>query len=158
MAQSDNIKRYLDAGMAFTQMTRDRAEDIVKDLVKVGEVRRKEAGAAVEDLLEHSRKNTEEVVALVRKEVARQLKAVGLDDLAKRALAGTAKKSTAKKTAAKKSAAKKSTAKKSTAKNTAAKKSTAKKSTAKKTAAKKSTAKKSTAKKSAAKKSTAKKA
>ena len=38
MAENPLIKRYLDAGMAFTQMTQARAEAIVKDLVKAGEV------------------------------------------------------------------------------------------------------------------------
>ena len=37
MAKNPLIKRYLDAGMAFTQMTQSRAEAIVKDLVKQGE-------------------------------------------------------------------------------------------------------------------------
>ena len=30
MAQNPLIRRYLDAGMAFTQMTRERAEEIVR--------------------------------------------------------------------------------------------------------------------------------
>ena len=43
MAQNDMLKRYLDAGIAFTQMTRTRAEDIVKELVSAGEVQREGA-------------------------------------------------------------------------------------------------------------------
>ena len=38
MAQNDMLKRYLDAGIAFTQMTRAKAEEIVKDLVKRGDI------------------------------------------------------------------------------------------------------------------------
>jgi polyhydroxyalkanoate synthesis regulator phasin len=90
MAQNDILKRYLDAGMAFTQLTRERAEAIVGDLVKAGEVRRKETEQQIEALLERSRKNTEDLVAIIRREVAEQLKSLGLEDLAKRAGASAA--------------------------------------------------------------------
>jgi len=90
MAQNDIFKRYLDAGVAFTQMTRERAEAIVSDFVKMGEVRRNEAEQQIEQLLERSRQNTEELLGLIRREVAAQLKALNLDGLAKRAgLTGT---------------------------------------------------------------------
>ena len=36
MAQNDVLKRYIDAGLAFTALTQARAEALVKDLVKVG--------------------------------------------------------------------------------------------------------------------------
>ncbi len=85
MAQNDILKRYLDAGMAFTQLSRERAEEFVKDLVKAGDVRRKEAEEVIETLLERSRKNTEDLVAMIRSEIADQLRNLGLEDLAKRA-------------------------------------------------------------------------
>jgi polyhydroxyalkanoate synthesis regulator phasin len=85
MAQNDIFKRYLDAGMAFTQLSRERAEEFVKDLVKAGEVRRKEAEEVVETLVERSRKNTEDLVGLIRQEIADQLRNLGLEDLVKRA-------------------------------------------------------------------------
>ena len=77
-AQSDQLKRYLDAGVAFTQMTRDRAESIIKDLVKAGEIQRSQTEKWVEDLLDRSRKNTEQLLEVVRTEVERQIKALGL--------------------------------------------------------------------------------
>lgn len=89
MAQNDNLKRYLDAGMAFTQLTRDRAEALVNDLVKAGEIRRKEAQQQIEELLERSQKNSEFLVGVVRKEVADQLRNLGFEDLARRAGAGS---------------------------------------------------------------------
>ena len=55
MARHALIKQYLDAGIQFTQMTRERAEAIVKDLVEDGEVRRKQASRMVDDLVERSR-------------------------------------------------------------------------------------------------------
>jgi polyhydroxyalkanoate synthesis regulator phasin len=85
MAQNDIVKRYLDAGMAFTQLSREKAEEFVKDLVKQGDVRRKEAEDVIEALVERSRKNTEELVTLIRQEIADQLRNVGLEDLVKRA-------------------------------------------------------------------------
>lgn len=84
MAKNDSLKRYLDAGVAFTQMTRERAESIVQDLVDTGEVRRKEAQKRIEQLIERSQKNTDELLGLIRREVAEQLKSLGLDDLATR--------------------------------------------------------------------------
>jgi polyhydroxyalkanoate synthesis regulator phasin len=86
MPQNDMLKRYLDAGLAFTQMTRDRAEAIVKDLVKAGEVQQKQAQKQVDDLVERSRKNTEALLEVVRREVTTQLSAMGLatrDDIAR---------------------------------------------------------------------------
>jgi polyhydroxyalkanoate synthesis regulator phasin len=91
MAQNDTLKRYLDAGVAFTQLTRERAEAIVQDLVKNGEVQRKQAEQAIEQLVERSRKNTDDLVSIIRREVAAQLKNLGLEDLAKRAGLSTAK-------------------------------------------------------------------
>src|SRR4051794_4116929 len=85
MAQNDTVKRYLDAGMQFTQLSRDKAEEFVKELVKAGEVRRKETEEVIESLLERSRKNTEDLVTLIRQEIADQLRNLGLEDLVKRA-------------------------------------------------------------------------
>jgi polyhydroxyalkanoate synthesis regulator phasin len=85
MAQNDTVKRYLDAGMQFTQLSREKAEEFVKELVKAGEVRRKESEKVIETLLERSRKNTEDLVALIRQEIADQLRNLGLEELVKRA-------------------------------------------------------------------------
>jgi polyhydroxyalkanoate synthesis regulator phasin len=138
MAENDLLRRSLDAGVAFTQLTRKRAEGIVKDLVRSGEVSREQATARVEELMERSRQTTEFVVAVVRKEIddrVAQLNLVTRDDLT--AFAGrigipvrgakTAKKAPATKSPAKKAPAKKAAAKKAPAKKSAAKKAPAKK-------------------------------
>jgi polyhydroxyalkanoate synthesis regulator phasin len=86
MPQNDLLKRYLEAGMSFTQMTRSRAEGIVKDLVKAGELQREQTQERVDDLVERSRKNTEHLMSLIRREVSQQLAGMGLatkDDLAR---------------------------------------------------------------------------
>lgn len=152
MAQNDVLKRYIDAGLAFTALTQARAEALVKDLVKAGEVQADQAREAVADLLERSRKNSEKLLGTVRKEVRAQITNLGLasqadlDRIERRvsSLLGTAtapaKKaaSTARKAPAKKaSAARKTVAKKaSAARKTVAKKTVAKRAPAKKSAKK----------------------
>ena len=69
MAQTDLLKKYLDAGLAFTQMTQQRAEAIVRDLVKAGEVQAEHAQQRRNELVDRSRKNTERLVEQIRREV-----------------------------------------------------------------------------------------
>ena len=110
MPQNDLLKRYLDAGMAFTAMTQSRAEAIIKDLVKAGEVQTEQAQKAVEELVDRSRKNSERLLETVRREVRQQISNLGLatqDDIARleRKIAAVSKSpAPAKKTAAKKAA------------------------------------------------------
>jgi len=119
MAQNDVLKRYIDAGLAFTSLTQARAEELVKDLVKIGEVQADPARDAVSDLPERSRKNSEKLLETVRTEVRQQITSLGiatqadLDKFEQRiaSVIGTstapAKKAPAKKAAPKKAAAKK---------------------------------------------------
>jgi len=157
MAQNEIVKRYLDAGANFTELTQRRAEAIVKDLVKTGEVQAEQAQQAVQDLVDRSRRSTEKFLELVRHEVRAQIASLGL--VSKKELARLEKRidSLKPKPAAKKAPAKKTAAKKAPAKKAPAKKAVAKKAPAKKTAAKKAPAKKAPAKKAVAKKAPAKK-
>jgi len=151
MATNDSLQRYIDAGIAFTNMTRRKAEELVTELVQNGDLQRGEAKARVDELLERSRQGTEVIVTTVRSEVSRQLEAVGitnLEDLAKQVAAMLGRTADT----AKKAPAKKAPAKKAPANKTAAKKAPAKKAPAKKAPAKKAPAKKAPAKKTAAKK------
>ena len=144
MAQGDVLKRYLDMGLALGQLTRARAEEIVRDLVHAGEVAPAQARDLIEDLLDRSRRNAEMLAEVVRGEVRRQLAAVGrrggpMAGPARALVAATSKKSGARKAAP----AKKATPKKAAAKKAAPEKAAAtKKTAAKKTAAKKTAAKK----------------
>ena len=117
------MRRYVEAGLALTQLTRAWAEAMVKDLVKAGDVQRENAQDRVEELVERSRKGTEAMVGLIRKEIGNQLSALGFatkDDLERmeQRLTGTAEKAakqatrTAKKTSTPKAPAKKAAAKK----------------------------------------------
>jgi polyhydroxyalkanoate synthesis regulator phasin len=119
MADNSPFQRYLDAGIAFTDLTRARAESIVKDLVKAGDLPRKRAEEAIEDLLSRSRQNTEAVMALVQAQLQEQLGNLGLATKADIARL-EAKISAAK--ASSNSGAAKAPAKKAPAKKAAAKK------------------------------------
>ena len=158
MAQSNVLKRYLDAGVAFTSITQAKAEALVKDLVKTGEMQTEQAQTAVADLVERGRKNTEALLEQVFAEIAERADSLGLatradlgrvEKLIESVRPGATKKAPAKKTAASKPAAKKAAAKKTAAKKTATKKAPAKKTATKKAPAKKSAAKKTAAKKTA---------
>jgi polyhydroxyalkanoate synthesis regulator phasin len=125
-------KRYLDVGMTFSEMTRKRAEEFVRDLVKAGEVQQERAQKAVDDVIDRSRRNTEELVALVRDEIKSQVSTLGIatkDDIRRlegrinqlsRAPAKQAapRKATAKRAATTKAATKRSATKRSAAKKT----------------------------------------
>ena len=166
MAQIDGLKRYLDAGIAMTKVTRERAEKLVRDLIQEGQVDATRAQEWVEDLVSTSHERSEVFLSSVRSEVRSQLAAVGLtdlDELARRVArilerGQAAARKAAKRPSRPKLVVTKAPAKKSPAKKTAAKKTAAKKAPAKKTAAKKSPAKKTAAKKAGAKKAGAKKA
>lgn len=145
MAQNDLLKRYLDAGVEFTALTQARAEALVKDLVKAGEVQADQARTVVTDLLQRSRKNREQLLATVRSEVKAQIASLGLaskadiDRFEARIMSLLGGKTPAKKAPAKKApATKKASVKKAPAtKKTAGKKSAAQKAPARKAPAKK---------------------
>lgn len=78
MAQSDMLKRYLDAGVAFTKMTQERAEAIVRELVGAGEVGAEQASSTVQELVDRSRENTDRLLDTVRAEINAQIGNLGL--------------------------------------------------------------------------------
>ena len=78
MPENDLLKRMLDAGVAFTQMTQKRAEEIVNELVRTGEMRAEQAQTMVQDLVDKSRQNTERIIDSVRKDIREQVSGLGL--------------------------------------------------------------------------------
>lgn len=149
MARDDRFKKVQEAGADFLETARARAEEFLKELSRAGGGTQGRAQGALDDLLEGSRRGTEQLVASIRKEITSQLSALGLATQAdlqalERRLsgrttsagrAGAAKASATRTTAAKKATAtRKTAAKKTTARKTAAAKKTT---TARKTAAKK---------------------
>ena|ERR1700686_5162032 len=130
MTENDGLRRYVEAATALTQITRARAEELVRELIKAGELERHRAQDWVEELVKASRDRSEALVATVRGEVRQQLKEVGftnVDDLAKKVADILARSSAAGRRAthlpakAKKSGSKSSPTK-TTAKKTAARK------------------------------------
>jgi polyhydroxyalkanoate synthesis regulator phasin len=123
-------QRYLEAASGLTETTQHRAEQVVKSLVRQGELAAERAEKAVDDLLKRSEQNRKAFSAIVRSETEKAVGRLGLarqadldrlerklDRIERDLRAGTAKK------AAKKKKASKSSAKK-TASKRAAKKST----------------------------------
>jgi polyhydroxyalkanoate synthesis regulator phasin len=150
MPQPPDWKHVLETGMNFTEVRREQAQRIASDLVSQGQLARDQLGAAVDEIVDISKRRSDEFRAAVGAEVRRQLGLLGIAGKGDPA----PKKAKAKKAAAKatKAPAKKQVAKKTTkapVKKAAAKNATAKKTTAKETTAKKATAKNATAKKAA---------
>jgi polyhydroxyalkanoate synthesis regulator phasin len=76
MASNERIRKYLDAGTVLGQVSRGRAEEIVRELVNAGDIQRSQAQEWVDNLVERSRKSSEQVLELVRHEVATQLERI----------------------------------------------------------------------------------
>jgi polyhydroxyalkanoate synthesis regulator phasin len=154
MSENDGLRRYLEAGMALTQITRARAEELVRELIKTGEFERQRAQDWVEELMKASRERSEAFVATVRGEVRQQLKELGftnVEDLARKVADILARSSTAARHATGRTVKK---ARKAGAAKAGARKAPAKKSAPAKAPAARSTAKKATAKKAAPRKTT----
>ena len=163
----NSLKKLLDS---VTPMAPDAAEKFVRDLLKVGDERRRDAEKIVAEVATVARRSAEQFSVTVQKEVAKQLGrlVVRIDQVEKQVetlnknleatralLVAAAAKGLSKSTATTKSSS--TTTAKPAVKKPAAKKSAAKKPAVKKPATKKPAAKKSTAKKSPAKKPVAKK-
>ena len=157
------LKRLVDTGASYAEMSQKNAEKLVSDFVKAGQVRRKDAEKMVQRLVERGREQTQYLIGVIKTEVTRQLGVFAgrLDDIetqleeiagnlglasmvpTKRAApvkkaagpSGVAKVTTRKAPARKKAAAKKAPAKKAAAKKAAVKKAAVKKAPAKKKAA-----------------------
>ncbi len=109
MTENDGLRRYVEAATTLTQITRSRAEELVRELIKAGEIERHRAQDWVEDLVKTSRDRSEALVGTVRGEVRQQLKELGftnMDDLAKKVAAILAKSSAAGRQATHRPAAK----------------------------------------------------
>jgi len=129
-------KRVLETGAQFTELRRSQAREVVADLVAQGQLARDQMSAAVDEVIEISRRRSDNLKKVVQSEVQRQLGAIGLatkSDLnaLERRLTRTAKETTRKGPAKK---ATKKPSKRAPAKRPSAKKAPAKRSPAKKAA------------------------
>jgi polyhydroxyalkanoate synthesis regulator phasin len=112
----EELRRMALFSSGVAELTRNRAEEIVRDFVKAGDVRRKQASSMVKTLMETSRANRRELIRFVRSEIRAQVESLGLatkrdvERLERRVvrLEGGGKKTTRRKTAGRR-AGKKST-------------------------------------------------
>src|SRR5271170_6165892 len=81
MSGNERIKKYLEAGTVLGQVTRARAEEIVRELVSSGDIQRGQAQEWVDNLVDRSRKTSEQVLELVRHEVSAQLHKIDASSL-----------------------------------------------------------------------------
>jgi len=145
MAQNDLLKRLLDAGMTFTAMTQARAEDLIRDLVRAGEVQAEQAQSVVDELVDRSRRNSERLIDAVRSEIRQQVANLGLatkddiDRLERRISDVSARTTPARKAPARKTTAGKTPARKATKAKATGKKSASKAAGGRKTGARKAT-------------------
>jgi polyhydroxyalkanoate synthesis regulator phasin len=73
----DELRRVALFGSGVAELTKQRAERIVKELVGSGDVRGSQASAVVKDLMEASRQNRKELMRFVRSEVQSQMEGLG---------------------------------------------------------------------------------
>jgi polyhydroxyalkanoate synthesis regulator phasin len=74
----DEIRRIALFGSGVAELTRHRAEQMVKDFVKQGEIRRDQASGAVKELMDRNRQNRQELLGVVRAEIRKQVEGLGL--------------------------------------------------------------------------------
>jgi polyhydroxyalkanoate synthesis regulator phasin len=71
-------QRMLETGMQFTELRRSQARAIVSDLVAQGHLARDQMSAAVDEVIDISRRRSDDLRKVVQSEVQRQLGALGL--------------------------------------------------------------------------------
>jgi polyhydroxyalkanoate synthesis regulator phasin len=74
----DELRRMALFGSGVAELTRHRAEQIARELVKAGDVRRSQASSVVKDLVERSKQNRRELVRIVRSEIRNQIAGLGV--------------------------------------------------------------------------------
>lgn len=75
---SDIIKKVFLAGLGAATLTREKAEEIIEDLVKKGELKREEKPGVLDDLLKAAEKRKDEMQNFVKEEVQKVLKTLNI--------------------------------------------------------------------------------
>ncbi|MDQ3940737.1 MAG: hypothetical protein M3238_05235 [Actinomycetota bacterium] len=124
-AMLDELRRVALFTSGVAELTRHQAEQIIKDFVKSGDVRRQQASTAARELVERSKENRKELTRFLRSEIKNQIEGLGLASKrdVERLERRVARLESERKTAARSGAAGKTT-RKSTRKPAAKKKST----------------------------------
>ncbi len=86
MPQPPDWNKYLDAGVEFVAMTRAQARQRAKVLVGTGQLAQEQVTGFVDELVDESKRRTDVMLEVVRKEIQRQVKTLGIatkEDLAR---------------------------------------------------------------------------
>src|SRR6186997_92114 len=110
------IQQLIDAGVEFTEVTRERADAFVKQLVDRGEVQRRDAERVVQELVDRGRETSERFDELEKRFEA--LTEMFAERVPSASALVVVRKTTASKAPAKKAPATKAAAKKAPAKRT----------------------------------------
>jgi polyhydroxyalkanoate synthesis regulator phasin len=76
MAITDTVRKYVEAGRE--RLSPKKAEDLARSLARQGEIRRDQVAKLTRDLVDWSRKNSERLAELIRREVKRQMSRTGV--------------------------------------------------------------------------------
>jgi polyhydroxyalkanoate synthesis regulator phasin len=122
----DEFRRLALFTSGVAELTRHRAEQIVREMVKSGEVRKDQAGSLVKTVMDLGRINRSEFIEMMRGEIRNQIAALGLatnrdverlerrvtrlEDRARASASASAKKTTVRKKATSKTTAKSTSA------------------------------------------------
>ncbi|CAN5521018.1 hypothetical protein BH24ACT26_BH24ACT26_07950 [soil metagenome] len=74
----DDLRRVATFTSGIAEMTRNRAEDLVKDWVRNGDLRREQAQTLVKDVVDWSTSNGKDIAGFVRSEINAQLTTLGV--------------------------------------------------------------------------------
>jgi polyhydroxyalkanoate synthesis regulator phasin len=78
MVRDDRFKKYQEAGADFLEAAWSRAEELLQELGKVGESTPRQPQGTLDELFESSRRGTEQILAIIQREVAAQLSSIGV--------------------------------------------------------------------------------
>jgi polyhydroxyalkanoate synthesis regulator phasin len=74
----DALRKYVDAAVSVTDVPRERAEKVFRELAERGEVRARDLQKVAQEMADRSARNREELARLIRKEIKRQISSLGL--------------------------------------------------------------------------------
>ena len=78
MPKTPDWTKLLDAGVEFVALTRGQARARAKELVSQGQLAQNQVAGFVDDLVDESRRRTDTMLDVVRQEIGRQVKTLGI--------------------------------------------------------------------------------
>ena len=81
MTGMDNLRRYIEAATSLSEITRSKAESLVRELTSTGEIERSRRKEWVDTLVKDSRQRSERLMAEIREEVHRQVSEIKVENI-----------------------------------------------------------------------------